>query len=136
MIDKSKSFEIRYQKFLKIREEYPGHIPIILRKSINDKNLPDIGQKNFIVPDNILVSYFIGTIKTKIETSAVKSIWLSSKGKLISPTEKIKNIHYKYADTDGFLYLEYRGEDTFGNIDWLSEDSKNIDDIIKLIQII
>lgn len=110
---KEHSLEKRKTESQKIREKYPDRIPIIVEKEASS-DVPDIDKKKFLVPDNLTMCQFQYVIRKRIKVNPEKAIFLFTNGKLIPSSNLLVNVYDEQADEDGFLYMVYNGENTFG----------------------
>eukprot|EP01088_Endostelium_zonatum_P015908 TRINITY_DN4091_c0_g1_i1.p1 TRINITY_DN4091_c0_g1~~TRINITY_DN4091_c0_g1_i1.p1 ORF type:complete len:138 (+),score=46.73 TRINITY_DN4091_c0_g1_i1:54-416(+) len=100
----------------KIQAKYPDRIPVIVEKAPKS-DAPDIDKKKFLVPNDITVGKFIYEIRKHMQLSPEKAIFLFVNG-VYPPTAELMSVIYKnYKDEDGFLYITYSGENTFGESD-------------------
>ncbi len=75
---------------------------------------PDIDKKKFLVPSDITVGKFVYEIRKHMKLSPEKAIFLFVNNVLPPTAELMSHIYAKYKDEDGFLYITYSGENTFG----------------------
>lgn len=107
-------FETRKGESQRIKEKYQDRIPIIVEKSCKS-DIADIDKKKYLVPNDITVGQFVYIIRKRIELTAEKAIFLFTEKNNIPPTSSnISEIYEQYKNEDGFLYLIYAGENTFG----------------------
>jgi GABA(A) receptor-associated protein len=106
MIDESQSS--------KIFEKYPDKIPIIVNKYDKEKTLPDINKKKYIVPKEMNFTKFIYIIRKRINLSSEKAIFITINGKLCPSNSTMGEIYQDNKNDDGFLYIIYSSENTFG----------------------
>ena len=106
------SLEDRTNESKKIIKKYPTKIPIICEN--NGKSLPDIDKKKFLVPKELSLAQFMYIIRKRINVSPDKSIFLMINNNLIPSAKLISEIYQEHSDEDGFLYVFYDGESTFG----------------------
>ena len=58
---------------------------------------------------------FIFVVRKRIELDASKGLYFFVNNNGIVPTsELLSNVYHNHKDEDGFLYVEYAGESTFG----------------------
>ena len=107
------SKENRASEFLRIRNKYPDRVPIICEKS-NSSNIEKLDKKKYLVPNDLTVGQFIYIIRKRLKLSAESAIFIFVKDILPPSSSSILEIYEKYKDDDGFLYLTYSGENTFG----------------------
>lgn len=108
------TLEKRTQESKKIRDKYPDRIPIIVERDDTNNNVPDIDKKKFLVPDNLTMGQFQYVIRKRIKINPEKAIFLFTNGKLIPTASLLSTVYHDNADDDGFLYMIYSGENTFG----------------------
>ena len=114
-IKEEKSFEERSAESKRIREKHPNRIPIICEKSTRcGSNMPDIDKRKYLVPSDLTMGQFIFVIRKRMNLTPHKSIFVFVNHTLPQSSESISNIYDNYKDDDGFLYVEYSSENTFG----------------------
>tara|TARA_Y100000589_G_C27082985_1_gene600481 strand:- start:166 stop:522 length:357 start_codon:yes stop_codon:yes gene_type:complete len=109
------TFEQRQIESTRIREKYPDRIPIIVSRNTNSKNVPLIDKHKFLVPSDLTVGQFIYVIRKRIKLDSEKAIFVFVRSVLPPSSALITNIYEEHKDADGFLYLTYSGENTFGS---------------------
>jgi len=99
----------------KVLTKYPDKIPIICEKSNNASlDLPDLDKKKYLVPIDMTIGQFVYIIRKRLKLPPEKAIFLFING-MIPPTSSFLTEIYHYAkDEDGFLYITYAAENTFG----------------------
>ena len=99
----------------KIIEKYPDRVPVYVTRGKGDRNLKNIDQNKFIVPEDITVSQFMAIIRKKIELGPEMALFLFvNKGTLPIQSSTMATLYNTYKNNDGLLEIEYCGEDTFG----------------------
>ena len=97
-----------------LRDKYPDRIPVIVSKS-QSCNLNEIDKCKYLVPDNYTVGQFVYIIRKRIVIPKEKAIFIFFIENVLFPTSALMSEMYdKYKDKDGFLYITYSGENTFG----------------------
>ena len=109
----SKTYEEKKQESERIREKYPDRLPIIVKK---DKNciLQDIDKEKYLVPKDMSLSQFMFVIRKRIHLDPATALFILINGNLINGTKIMSDIFTEYKQEDGFLYVVYTGENTFG----------------------
>mmetsp|Transcript_15701 Transcript_15701/g.52858 ORF Transcript_15701/g.52858 Transcript_15701/m.52858 type:complete len:144 (+) Transcript_15701:8-439(+) len=111
------SFESRRTQALAIRAKHPDRIPIIVEKRPRDATLPLIDKKKFLVPADLTVGQFVYVIRKRIALKPEQAIFLFvSKGTLPPTVATCQAVYDSHKDEDGFLYMTYSGENTFGTV--------------------
>jgi GABA(A) receptor-associated protein len=67
-----------------------------------------------LVPNDLTVGQFQFVIRKRIKLDSQKALFIFINGKLPITSELLKNVYEKEKDDDGFLYVGYAGENTFG----------------------
>ena len=111
---KTHSLSKRKAEARRIRARYPDRIPIIVEKDKKSKDIPDIDKHKFLVPSDLTMGQFVYVIRKRIILPPEKAIFLFINNVLPASAKLIEEISHEYMDDDGFLYIKYSGENTFG----------------------
>ena len=98
---------------IRLREKYPDRVPVIISKS-EGSQINDIDKRKYLVPRENTVGQFVYVIRQRIHLSADKAIFVFVNNVLPPTAELMTNVYEKHKDTNGFLYITYSGENTFG----------------------
>uniref|UniRef100_A0A7N0U1S6 Autophagy-related protein n=1 Tax=Kalanchoe fedtschenkoi TaxID=63787 RepID=A0A7N0U1S6_KALFE len=105
--------ENRRAEASRIRDKYPDRIPVIVEKA-ERSDIPNIDKKKYLVPADLTVGQFVYVIRQRIKLSAEKAIFIFVDS-VLPPTGAVMSaIYEEKKDEDGFLYVTYSGENTFG----------------------
>uniref|UniRef100_M4BR17 Autophagy-related protein n=1 Tax=Hyaloperonospora arabidopsidis (strain Emoy2) TaxID=559515 RepID=M4BR17_HYAAE len=110
---KEHPFEKRQAEAQRIRSKYPDRIPVICEKA-DRSDIPDIDKKKYLVPADLTVGQFVYVIRKRIKLSPEKAIFIFINNVLPPTAALMSNIYEEQKDVDGFLYITYSGENTFG----------------------
>ena len=108
------SFTRRHSEALRIKEKYKERVPIIVTKHAGCKSIKDIDKNKYLVPLDLTVGQFIYVIRKRIELEPEKALFIFINNVLPPTSSLISQIYEENADDDGFLYMVYSGENTFG----------------------
>mmetsp|Transcript_24591 Transcript_24591/g.55981 ORF Transcript_24591/g.55981 Transcript_24591/m.55981 type:complete len:121 (-) Transcript_24591:751-1113(-) len=109
------SLESRKTSSASIRSKHPDRIPVIVEKRARDQSLPEIDKKKFLVPADLTIQQFVYVIRKRIKLQPEQAIFLFvNNGTLPPSVAALQTVYDKYKDEDGFLYMTYSGENTFG----------------------
>jgi GABA(A) receptor-associated protein len=97
----------------RIRVKYPDRIPVIAEKAPNS-DIPDIDKKKYLVPSDLTVGQFVYVIRKRIKLEAEKAIFIFINNTIPPTAALMSSMYQANADEDGFLYVTYSGESTFG----------------------
>ncbi|KAJ8748880.1 hypothetical protein K2173_013312 [Erythroxylum novogranatense] len=106
-------FEKRQAESSRIREKYPDRVPVIVEKA-ERSDIPNIDKKKYLVPADLTVGQFVYVIRKRIKLSAEKAIFIFVDNVLPPTGSVLSKIYDEKKDDDGFLYVTYSGENTFG----------------------
>lgn len=109
---KSKTVEERLIESASIRKKFPDRIPIILEK-YND-SAPDLEKYKYLVNSDDTLSILLYHIRTRIKLDSTKAIFLTIKNEICNPCQSLYKLYEDKKDDDGFLYITYTTENTFG----------------------
>lgn len=107
-------FDVRCQESSKIAAKYPDRIPLIIEKITGNTVLPQITKSKFLVPADITITQVIYIIRKYLKLDASVSIFIFCDGVIPSTSESVGTTYYNHHDPDGFLYIFYAGENTYG----------------------
>jgi len=106
-------FDKRKAEAQRIRAKYPDRIPVIAEKAA-DSDIPDIDKKKYLVPADLSVGQFVYVIRKRIKLKAEKAIFIFVNNTLPPTAALMSQVYKENKDEDGFLYVLYSGESTFG----------------------
>ena len=107
--------EKRKAESAKIRSKYPDRVPVICERSVNgSSDIPDIDKKKYLVPVDLTVGQFHYVVRKRIQLLPEKALFLFCNNSIPPNASLISTVYEEHKDEDGFLYLQYSGESTFG----------------------
>lgn len=110
------SLEKRMEESRRIIEKYPERIPVIVEKATtHSDDLDYIDRNKFLVPNDLTMANFMYIIRKRLKLSPEKSIFLFVNDTTMVPTAALmSSIYTDNKDEDGFMYIKYASESTFG----------------------
>lgn len=91
-------------------------VPVLLLSPQNTTTFHK--EEKFICPKDSAFTFFIIKVRKYIELSDTQALFFMSykngKTRLINPSQTIGEVYNLNKDEDGFLYIVYTTEDTFG----------------------
>nr|GMC80729.1 autophagy-related protein 8F [Ipomoea batatas] len=78
-------------------------------------DIPNIDKRKFLVPSDLTVGQFVFVIRKRIQLSSEKAIFIFVDNVLPTTGALMSAIYEEKKDEDGFLYVTYSGENTFGD---------------------
>ena len=86
---------------------------VIVEKA-EKSDIPDLDKKKYLVPADLTVGQFVYVIRKRIKLSPEKAIFVFVNNVLPPTAALMSSIYDEHKDDDGFLYIAYSGENTFG----------------------
>ena len=105
--------EIRIKECSRILHKHPDRVPIIVCK---DKNcdMPEIDKQKYLVPKDMNLGQFIYVIRKRIKLQSNEALFVLVGHSLMPSNKSLQDIYEDNKDKDGFLYITYSSENTFG----------------------
>ena len=110
------SFAKRKEESEKILKKYKNKIPIIVEKNKN-ADINDIDKHKFLVPLDMTVGQFIYVLRKRIKLTEKEALFIFIDKTLPMTSSTLGSLYSDYkkrTDFDGFLYMSYCNENTFG----------------------
>ena len=98
----------------KLKEKYPGKIPIFVTKSPNARDIPDITKHRFLAPSDLRLSQFIWVIRKQIRLPPEKALFMFVNNTLPTSSSLLSELYSLHKSPDGALRMSYTSENTFG----------------------
>jgi GABA(A) receptor-associated protein len=110
---KKYTIEERKSESDRVLKKFPDRIPIICEK--NKKcSAPEIDKNKYLVPNDLTIGQFIYVIRKRMFLRSEQSLFIFINGKIFGNATMICSIYEQNKDEDGFLYISYANENTFG----------------------
>ncbi|KAF2718562.1 autophagy-like protein 8 [Polychaeton citri CBS 116435] len=129
-------FEKRKAEAERIRQKYSDRIPVrtcpsdmtiytsprslvdatasVICEKVEKSDIATIDKKKYLVPADLTVGQFVYVIRKRIKLSPEKAIFIFVDEVLPPTAALMSSIYEEHKDEDGFLYITYSGENTFG----------------------
>lgn len=108
------NLETRKAEAEKILNKYDNRIPIIVERESSCKSIPNINKNKYLVPGDLTIQQFHYVIRRRLELAPNDAMFLFCNDTIPASSSTLDSIYAKYKDPDGFLYIFYSGENTFG----------------------
>jgi len=106
------SFEKRVEQSKSIMEKYPTRVPVICERLT--KKIQKIDRKKYLCPDDLTMGNFMYVIRKRLKLDSSMAIYLFINDKIVPVSQTLGVVYDKHQDKDGFLYIKYDSETTFG----------------------
>lgn len=108
------SFQSRLEEFERIRQRFPGRIPIIVEKASKSVDAPPLLKQKFLAPNTMNVGQFVYVIRKSMQLPPEKALFIFINGMLPTTATLLQELYNDHKEPDGFMYIKYSSESTFG----------------------
>ncbi len=108
------TLELRRAEANRIMTMYPGRIPVIVERSNRSADLPPLSKAKFLAPYDFTVGQFIYVLRKNMKLPPEKALFIFVNSTLPATSSLLRELYAEYKGDDGFLYVLYSGESTFG----------------------
>ena len=106
------AFSKRLEESTRIIEKYPNRVPVICERICT--NVPQLDRKKYLCPDDLSLANFMYVIRKRMHLEPEKALYLFVNDKMIPCSTLLSAVYDAEKREDGFLYINYAGESTFG----------------------
>jgi len=107
------SLEQRTNECIRIKNKHPDKVPIIVCKA-KGCTLGDIDKSKFLTPKDLTLGQFIYVVRKRIKLNPEEALFILINNMIIPAKSTLSEIYDSNKDDDGFLYIIYTSENTFG----------------------
>ncbi|KAF5455461.1 hypothetical protein F2P56_025034 [Juglans regia] len=107
------NFELRYEESSEILAKYPDRVPVIVER-YSRSDLPEMEKRKYLVPQDMSVGQFIYILSGRLHLAPGKALFVFVKNTLPQTATLMGSVYKSFKDEDGFLYMCYSTEKTFG----------------------
>lgn len=107
------SFEKRKAESQRLLEKYSTRVPVVVSRC-NKSKIEDIDKKKYLVPCDQTIGQMVYVIRKRIKLDEQKAIFVFIENVLPPTSALMSEMYNKFKQDDGFLYITYSGENTFG----------------------
>lgn len=116
-----RSFDQRRAISERIMSRYPDRIPAIVDRPPDSlltpygrRTIPVIDKNKYLIPRDLTAGAFLREIRKHMIIKPEQAIFLFVNETLLPNAERMNSIYNRHRDPDGFLYITYATENTFG----------------------
>lgn len=92
---------------------FPGRFPVIAERGAR-QNVPILDKCKFLVYGDLTVGQFVYVLRRRMALTPETALFLFFGNTLPTTSARMSDVYASCADADGFLYVVYTGEATFG----------------------
>lgn len=105
---------LTYGEVDKLKEKYPGKIPVFVTKAPNARDIPDLPKHKFLAPKDITLGQFVWIIRRQIQLPPEKALFIFVNNTLPTSSSFLSELYSLHKSPDGALRMTYASENTFG----------------------
>ncbi|VFQ59561.1 unnamed protein product [Cuscuta campestris] len=106
--------EKRLQESQDMIAKYPDRLPVIVER-YSKTDLPEMEKKKYLVPRDMPVGQFIHILGARLHLPPGKALFIFVENTLPQTSALMESVYESFKDEDGFLYMCYSSEKTFGH---------------------
>jgi GABA(A) receptor-associated protein len=113
MYRQTRAFEDRENESRAMRRRYPDRIPIIIEPK--GSNAPLIDKRKYMTPSTLTFGQLFYVIRKRLHLKSDQALFFFLENNtLLVQTHVISDVYDRHKNEDGFLYVSYSMENTFG----------------------
>ncbi len=113
---RSRPFDVRSKESKQLARKYYDRVPVIVKPG-NDKT-PVTESVKYLVPKTATVGQFVETIRKKTHMKSHQALFVFVNGVLPPTSSTMCDVYTTHKEEDGFLYVTYSLENTFGSVQY------------------
>lgn len=107
-----KSLEERKTESQTMLERFPDRVPVIVEK--RRTCVATIDKRKFMAPRSLSVGQLVFVIRRRLKMKSSDAVFIFIAKRLADQNAMLNETYSRYGDEDGFLYVVYDFENTFG----------------------
>ena len=109
------TFDERTAESNRIRSRRSDRIPVIAQRAkYSNKACPIIDKNKYLVPIDLSVGQFLWVLRTRLRLPPDAALFVFINGVMPAVSTLMSTIDINHRDPDGFVYIYYNMENTFG----------------------
>lgn len=98
-----------------MRQLHPDKMPIIVERFSSEKNLPLLDKTKFLVAHHVTVGELVMVLRRRMQLEPSQAFFLLvNQRSVASSSMTMADLFQGEQEEDGFLYLTYASQETFG----------------------
>lgn len=112
---KQENFQKRVKTSTDIMKQYPNCVPVICEPAkISQIDVSTYFHVKYIVPRECTIARFMLKVRSQLNLNPEIAMYMFIGDFLPPVSQSIGEVYEKYHENDGFLYMEFAGENFFG----------------------
>lgn len=106
------SYDSRKTEVEYMRSKYMDRVPILVEP--RDAQTPSVDKRKYMVHHDLSFGQLMYVIRKRLNMRSEQALFFFAGNSMQSATATIGSVYDRYKDEDGFLYVTYSLENTFG----------------------
>ena len=106
------SYDARKTEVEYMRSKYMDRVPILVEP--RDAHTPSVDKRKYMVHHDLSFGQLMYVIRKRLNMRSEQALFFFAGNSMQSATATIGSVYDRYKDEDGFLYVTYSLENTFG----------------------
>lgn len=106
------TFDQRRNEFERIRTHRLTRVPVIMEA--NGIDTPRVDKEKFLVPFDLTVAQLMFIVRRRMKMDSSKALFLMINDVMPTSSSTMSTLYDQHASEDGFMYVVYTTENTFG----------------------
>jgi GABA(A) receptor-associated protein len=108
------SFPARRAESIRLREKYSDRIPVLCVASLNSKDQLLLKKQRFLIPNNFTAGQFLHLLRKQVNLRSDVALYIFINNMIPATSQDFLTLDNEHRSLDGFLYVSYATESTFG----------------------
>jgi len=106
-------FLFRLGESTRIRTKYPDRILVLIQRKANSK-APFIEKQKYLVGSDMTVAQLLYSLRKKVKIDPSQALFFFIHEHIPISSSSMQQVYHEHKSSDGFLYMTYDIENTFG----------------------
>ena len=108
------SLKERQRQSKVVLKKHADRIPVIVERDAKNTKVAVIDRCKYLVPKDFSVAQLLYVVRKRIKLKPEEALFFFCGGSIVQTSALLAELYEKSKDADGFLYVYYCGENTFG----------------------
>ncbi len=111
-----RNLALRTKDVEQIRELHPNKVPVVIERFASEKQLPVLDKVKFLIPEHTTAGELNNIIRRRLQLHPNQSLFLLVNSTTLAAVScSMADLYRREKDQDGFLYIVYASQETFGS---------------------
>lgn len=106
------SLDQRIHEYNRIRHHLVNRVPVILVRG--SESAPRVDKQKFLLPKDLTMGQFLWVVRRRLHMASSEALFLFVGSAIVPSNACMREVYDEHVGVDGFLYIAYALENTFG----------------------